>query len=215
MTKTPSTRELAEAISDAMPPLGATEQRLAVALYRALAEGQPVENPQVARRAGLGEEQVRDLLSAMPGVSRDDDGRIVGFLGLSLLETAHRFEVEGIQAYTWCAWDPLFIGPLLGKSGHVMSLDPKNGAAVSLTVTPEAVQEVTPSGAVVSFLMPDKPWEQDIVQCFCHYVLFFSGRESGERWTADHPGTFLLSVEDAYEVGRHTNAMHFGDLRRT
>ncbi len=63
----------------------------------------------------------------------------------------------------------------------------------------------------MSFLIPDKPWDQTVIQGFCHFVLFFTSRETGERWVAEHDGTLLLSVDDAYEVGRRTNALQFGE----
>jgi hypothetical protein len=34
--------------------------------------------------------------------------------------------------------------------------------------------------------------------------------EDGERWTHQHPGTFLLSVDDAYGLGQLTNRAAFG-----
>ena len=207
---TPSARKLAEAISAAMPALDETEQRLAVTLYRTLAEGRPVGHAELASRAGVTEARVDETLASWPGVYRDDDGRIIGFWGLALREMPHRFVVEEVELYTWCAWDPLFIGPLLGKPAHVTSQDPLTGEAVSLSITAEGAGEISPPGAVVSFLAPDQPWDQDIIQGFCHFVLFFASPASGTRWTASHPGTFLLSVGEAFEVGRHTNAEQFG-----
>ena len=50
-----------------------------------------------------------------------------------------------------------------------------------------------------------------MIQGFCHFVLFFTTRETGERWVAEHDGTFLLSVDDAYEVERRTNALQFAE----
>jgi hypothetical protein len=45
---------------------------------------------------------------------------------------------------------------------------------------------------------------------FCHYVLFFTSPETGERWTAKHPGTFLYTIDDAVELARRVNAKNFG-----
>ena len=209
MNDSETVAQLTEAISQAMPTLDETEERIAVTLYRALAEGQPVETSEVAHRSGLSHARVDEVLGAWPGVFRDDDDRIVGFWGLAIPQMSHHFEIDGIGIHTWCAWDPLFIGPLLGKPGRVESRDPQTGETVSLTVTPDGVEDLSPNGAVVSFLMPDEPWDHDVIQGFCHYVLFFASRESGERWVAEHPGTFLVSVDDAFEVGRRTNERQF------
>jgi hypothetical protein len=43
-----------------------------------------------------------------------------------------------------------------------------------------------------------------VVQSFCHYVWFFASAESGRRWVEEHPGTFLLDVEEADLVARHS-----------
>lgn len=41
-------------------------------------------------------------------------------------------------------------------------------------------------------------------------VHYFASREAGEWWTKEHEGTFLISVDDAYELGRLTNRAQFG-----
>jgi alkylmercury lyase len=76
-------------------------------------------------------------------------------------------------------------------------------------VSPSGVDEVTPAGAVVSFLAPEGTWDNSVIQSFCHFVLYFASRESGEAWTREHPGTFLLSVDEALEIGRRVNSRQF------
>ncbi len=76
MSSAATVAKLAEAISNAMPTLDETEQRIAVALYRALAEGRPVEHSEVARRAALDEVRANEILGAWPGVFHDDDGAL-------------------------------------------------------------------------------------------------------------------------------------------
>lgn len=50
---------------------------------------------------------------------------------------------------------------------------------------------------------------------FCHYVFFFASRESGERWTVRHEGTFLYSGEEAFELGQRLVMKQFGgELQR-
>lgn len=79
-------------------------------------------------------------------------------------------------------------------------------------MTPEGVKEVQPEHAVVSFLLPDGPFGADVVQSFCHFVHFFASRQSAQRWSADHPGTFLLTVDKAFELGRVTNRLRAPDV---
>ncbi len=201
--------KLTDSIVGAMPTLTRTDEKIADALYRLLTEGKPVEHADIASRSGVPLAPVDETLGAWPGVIHNDDGRVVGFWGLALRDMPHRFEVDGTEIRTWCAWDPLFIGPLLGKPARVESQDPVSGETLTLTVTPEGVKDLSHEDAQVSFLTPDAAWDHSVIQGFCHYVLFFTSRETGEQWTAKHEGTFLLSVAEAYEVGRRTNERQF------
>lgn len=82
------------------------------------------------------------------------------------------------------------------------SQDPVTGEDITLTIAGEGVFDASPQGAVVSMLEPDGAFDHQVVESFCHYVWFFASPESGAAWTGDHPGTFLLTVEDANTVAR-------------
>lgn len=47
-----------------------------------------------------------------------------------------------------------------------------------------------------------------------HFVHFFASAETGRRWTAAHPGTFLLTLDDAFALGRLVNARNFEEVLR-
>ena len=83
-----------------------------------------------------------------------------------------------------------------------MPKDPVTGEEVTLTITQDGLQEVYPETAVISMLNPEGEFDHDVVLSFCHYVWFFATPESGRQWTAEHPGTFLLTVEEADAVAR-------------
>jgi hypothetical protein len=36
-----------------------------------------------------------------------------------------------------------------------------------------------------------------VTASFCHYVPHFAGVDSARHWTAEHPGTFIISQDDA------------------
>jgi alkylmercury lyase len=91
---------------------------------------------------------------------------------------------------------------LLGKTVSVEATDPVTGERVSLVVDQNGVRDVEPSGAVVSIVIPDGPFGYDVIESFCHKVLFFISEKSGASWTAEHEGTTLLSVREAFELGR-------------
>lgn len=202
--------DIANALGGASPKLDRTDQHLAVNLYRALAEGRPVSVPALAQGCGLGEARVAETLAAWPGVFFDETGSVVGVWGLALPEMPHGYAIGGRRLYTWCAWDTLFITPILDQVAEVSSSCPVSGRAVSLTVGPEGVRRVEPPGTVVSFLSPQSTWADDVITTFCHYVLFFASSEAGGQWVGEHPGTFLLGLDDAFDVGCRFNALRFG-----
>ena len=207
---TSTTSEVAQKVADAFPNLSTIEQRVAVGLYRHLAEGEPASPDRVAQHLDLSTNLVREVFDSWPAVYFDDEKNVVGFWGLALQETPHRFKVNGRQLYTWCAWDSLFIPELLGKTAEVESTCPISGDTISLTVGPTGVENCSPDGAVISFLSPTTSFDMKIIAGFCHYVLFFNSEESGNKWIADHKDTFLLTLDEAHEIGRVTNEATFG-----
>ena len=206
--------ELAQKVAGAFPELDRTAQDIAVVTYRLLAEGKPVSPEAVARQLSLEPERVRETWDSWPGVYYDDNRKVIGFWGLALQEMPHRFTVDGRQLYTWCSWDSLFIPEILGKTAEVESTCPVTGETISLTVGPDGVESVAPAGARVSFLVPTASFDTDVVMSFCHFVLFFSSEKAGKKWSGEHENTFLLTVEEAHQIGRLTNRINLGDALR-
>lgn len=205
----PPIPELAETLAKAMPALSPDGQRLALALYRELAACEPVPPRALANELGREEAEIADALERWPGVFRTDDGRVTSFWGLSIPEMAHHFRVDGRQLFTWCAWDALFIPGLIGQSAAVESRSPTNGELVRLTVDPDGIRELDPETAMVSMLSPAEAFDYRVIIGFCHFVHFFSSSVEGEQWVSEHPGTFLLSVAEAYELGQTVNRRRF------
>jgi alkylmercury lyase len=202
---------LADRFVACFPKLNAEGRRVFVALYRQLALGEPVAPQKVALRAGAAVDRVNALLDAVPAVYREE-GKVIGFWGLTVRPLSrHRFHTGDRTLYTWCAWDALFIPMILGKTAYVESEDAHTGAPISLTVTPERVEAVAPRGAVVSMLEPREDMLADVVTRLCHYIHFFASEASGRAWITKHPGAMLLSLEDAFELGRRTNQMRYGE----
>jgi alkylmercury lyase len=122
----------------------------------------------------------------------------------------HRIHLDGRELSTWCAWDTLFLPEPLGGTARVTSRCPVTGEEISLTVNRSGPTDVHPADAVVSFLVPETAFDENVIQSFCRFVHFFASPQAGERWIAEHPGTFLLSVADAFELGRRTNQRRLG-----
>lgn len=211
VTDTPDLEQLAERLTAAMPRLDATEQQIALALIRQLAHGAPVSASQLVTATELPEPQITDTLERLPGTFRDDQHRIVGFMGLTVLEMGeHRIHVGERVLSAWCAFDTLFLPDLLGETVRVTSRSPTSGTEISVTVTPAGPTGPQPPEVVVSFLIPQTEFDANVIHSFCHFVHFFASPQDGEPWTVKHPGTFLLSLENAYHLGQLTNHAVFG-----
>lgn len=202
-----------------LPRWTVNRQRLSMDLYRKLAQGKPVSPESLAESLAIPTGEVRDLLEhkSIKGlVLYDAARRIVGFRGLSLAPTHHRLEVGGRRLFAWCAMDTLFLPEVLGERVRVDSPCPHNGGVIRLTLTPEGLGTVDPAETVVSFRNGDGGvFETDpasIIATFCHFVFFLASPEAGSRWSAEHPGSFLLTLEQAFGWGRRFNAAQLGDV---
>ncbi|MPY89490.1 MAG: alkylmercury lyase [Luteitalea sp.] len=216
MNKTATIDELWEAACCHFPVVSQEEQRAGIVLLRELAGGEPVTIAQLARALGTPTETAEALTrdSALsPFVHAGEEGRIQGFWGLSVTPTHHQLTVNGRKLWAWCAPDSLEHPELLGDTAEIESRDPETGQLIRLTVSPARVEAVEPTGAVVSMRRPET-WNATsaarIMASACHFHFFFASRESGERWVAKHPETFLLSPDEVFAFVTRVNSHMFG-----
>ena len=203
--------EIAENLKAAgIPPeWGADHSRLLVKTWRTLAKGQPMTDSdveQISDELGIAHERADEFLRQVS--ERDSNDNIIGLVGLSLNpEWAHRFNINGNALRTWCAWDALYLPPMLGEEVVVESESPVSGTTVVLKVNPDAVESSMPDGAVVSIATID-PQIHDVSSVeaiwgnFCHQVYFFPSRGEADAWAAGKSNIAILTVEEAYELGK-------------
>jgi alkylmercury lyase len=205
-------------IIDALPKLDLFEQRMSLELYRLLALGQPVSRAMIAERLGVTLEKINQVLNGWPAVFFDSRQQVVGYWGLSLpaaYDSPHKMTIDGQAFSAWCAWDTLFLPQLLGKTANIESTNPASGEPVRLTVSPERAEQVSSSDAQMSFVLPDvRSAQKDLVSAFCCFVHFFPTREVGERWVAQHDGTFLVSIDEGMAIGQKRNRTQYRDVLR-
>ena len=168
---------------------------LLVPLLRLLAAGNPVGVDDLAAAAERTIEQVEEMLAATPETEYDDAGRIIG-LGLTPRPTRHRFTVDRVELYTWCALDTLIFPIVLNLDASIESSSPTSGATIQVTVTPAGVTAVEPASAVVSLVNPTDL--SSIRSSFCNQVHYFASPEDARPWLADHPGGEVRAVTDAW-----------------
>ena len=203
-TTQPTLQEVAARLEEVLPPYPSETQPVTAQLYRLLAEGQPVSPQRVTDSLALPAVSVDEVLHQFGSrITYDDAGQIVAFGGLSLHPTAHRFAVNGRLLYAWCAWDTLFLPAILKQTARVESTCPVTDTPIRLLVTPEAVTHCDPASTMLSYVIPESAaCREDVVGNFCCHVQFFCSAEAGTTWIASYEGSFLLSVEEAYELGR-------------
>ncbi len=204
---------LAARFLECAPCLDADGKRISLALYRILAEGEPVRVDELAEKVGLDPELVQEKLNGWPGVFFDKEGAVQGYWGLAIPRMAHRFEVGGRTLYTWCAWDSLFIPELLQGTARVSSTCPVTGEDIRLRVHPHAIENVDPTETVMSFPQVDRmEFGEDVVTNFCHFVHFFVSPDAAARWASKNAGHVILSLDNALELARRKNALQYGEL---
>jgi hypothetical protein len=182
--------------------------RLIVRTLRRLSGGRPVPIEEVTKLAAdlAGSDEASAFIGQMS--EKDNEGNVVGLLGLSLNDHPHELEVNGIELRAWCAWDTLFLPSILGQAAHVVSKDPATGEEVRLRVTPQGVERTRPQEIVVSVVVPEveegQIWTAERAQMlFCNFVHFFADGEAAARWFAERkmPVSFL-TVDEAFKLGR-------------
>ena len=164
-----------------------------------LARGKPASPEEIAASSGKSPEEVRAVLDRFPSAEWDEQGRVVG-LGLTLQLTPHRLGLEGRTLFAWCALDALVFPALLGRPASIESPCRGTGELVHIEVTPAGIEAVEPPFAVVSIVAACDL--TNFRRVSCNNAHFFSSPEAASRWLEKHPEATILSVEDAYRLGR-------------
>ena len=200
--------EMAQKMAASPLDYGPHHSRLLVRVLRSLASGRPVTGAQVDRMTadiGISRDEAHPFLREI--TERDGADNIVGIMGLSLNDHPHRLYVNGVSLSAWCAEDTLFLPSLLQQTATVESYSPLSKQKVRLTVSPERVENVSPTSAVVSMVIVD-PTREDMASVeaiwntFCEHIHFFASQAEAERWAAGRDGIVILSVDDGFELGR-------------
>jgi len=178
-------------------------------LIRLLVQGQPVAPALLAARLHRDLDEVIEILRAHPELEYDEQGNLVGS-GLTLVPTAHQFQVGQCTLFAWCAFDTLTYPVELRLSAQVTSRCPVTGSSIHLIVTPEQVLDLEPAEAQVSLVVDVAAWcRHNVREDVCNYGHFFASREAAFRWQAAHQEAVILSVEEANQVGKLIEGSRF------
>ncbi len=202
--------QLSQHFVEAFPVMDRSQQLLALNLYRMLAQGNPVSTAQLVKENDYDFDDAQHILDNWPDVFFDDNHNVIGFLGITIQAMPHHMLVNDTMVYTWCAWDALFIPELLNTTVQVQSICPVTKQHIKLKVSPNNAKALSTQDVVVSFLKPDlQDLTNNVTTNFCHFVHFFSHHAAGEQWCTEHPDTFLLSLDEAFVIGKKMNALRF------
>lgn len=201
---------LAAEFTAAHPKLDPFQQRLVLATFRLLGEGQPFGPEKLAEHVDLPVDEITSYLDEWPMVQRDEQGRVIAFSGLTLKPTSHALDVDGRTLYAWCALDTLFLPELLGRPARIRSTSPDTGETVTLVVEGSTVRDVSPDGAVLTLHEVAGFDLQDVIGTFCCFVHFFPSERAANAWAERNEGTYVASIADGFEYGRLYNHGLFG-----
>lgn len=191
----------------------ADRQTILLALLHLIADGVPVTAPDVARAADVPTIAVEAAISDLPAswFETDDDGRLVGFGGLSQNPTRHILRLGSQTVYAWCAFDCLFLPGLLGRTVDVESACPTTEAPIRLTISQHGIEDWTPRSAVMSFVTPDQAARRhSLRQVFCAHINFFTDTVAAGHWLAAAESGQVLDLETADALARRRNEAVFG-----
>ena len=210
--------ETAEAVAEKLGVAGfrldfdPATARLVVLAIRQIATGQPLTR-ETLHHLVADHEAPDDVLATLKRmVEPNADGDIIGVLGLTQGDHPHEFSLGGRKLHTWCAWDTLFLAPVLGQPADVRSRDPGTGNPIEVRVSPDGVEG--PQDVVVSIVFPeidlDGAWDAARAQeLFCSFVQFFEYRDSSPRWFTERPmPAAFLSLDEAFRLAQ----LRFGTL---
>jgi len=202
--------QLSDYFVQAFPVMNKLEQQTALVIYRSLSLAKPVTIEFIAKAIDQKKKLIDKIIHSWPGVLYDDTNSLIGFWGITIKEMPHQMLVNQHIVYTWCAWDALFIPELINVTARINSECPVTKQKIELQVSPTQVKIIKKKDVVVSMLKPDlDDFNIDVISSFCHFVFFFVDRKAGELWCAEHPNTFLLSLDDAFAVGKQMNAARY------
>lgn len=203
---------LSEFFIDTFPQMDRGEQVLARTIYQQLALGEPLPLERLARMTDQAIHTIKEAFEKWGGTFYNHGGDIIGFWGISIGKTPHRMKMNDINNYAWCAWDTLFIPELVGATAQISATCTTTKEAMSLTITPQWVRS-DKTNTRLSFLLPDeKAVQKNVATSFCHFVHFFISKKAGETWTAQNKSTFLLTLDEAFKVGKKVNAARYADV---
>jgi alkylmercury lyase len=184
---------------------------LVIDVVRELSLGNPVTAERVAELAAS-HDTPPSTIEDVGHSAEWSERAIVGINGLTLGDSRHRLHFDDVTLGTWCAWDSLFLVPIIGRPATLSSTSPATNVPVEVMITPDGVTGSEPVTTVMSVVVPHPntaaKTAAEIQAVFCHFVHFFEDRATAESWVPAERDPAVLSPEDGFRLGQ----LVYGDL---
>ena len=196
---------MAERLSE---QLQCEQEDLCLPILHQVTRGKPLSKTALATSLQISQDELEQRLTHLPDTEFDQEGNIVGW-GVTLVPTRHRFQIDGLALFTWCAFDTVLFPPSLKQTAQVSSTCPITGQSITFVATPAGVvKDLTPTYSVMSLIIPTMR-DECVRATFCEHSLFFHSEQAASSYLASHPEAVLLSIEEAAKVGKSVAASRF------
>ncbi|KJF19096.1 alkylmercury lyase [Acidithrix ferrooxidans] len=130
------------AVLDTMVSGDETTTSVRRVVFFSLLDGVSLSFSEIATKTGLAIEVVRSVVeqAILGGVATIDgplegDPKVVGAEGLTLVESRHNLLIDGVDLYTWCAFDIVGIPAALGVDATGETTCATCSAVISIVIT--------------------------------------------------------------------------------
>jgi alkylmercury lyase len=154
----------------------------AQAFNQLLSTGRPLTSRSLAARLGVSLAEGNQLVAMLRErgqVIVDDQERIVGAGGLSVVPSRHRIFIGGRSYWTWCAYDAVGIVGAVRGTGSAVSRSPLTGAGLEVRFWDGQPE---PTGIVI--FMAEGGMGRSLYDEWCPHVNFFEDEASALAWAA-------------------------------
>jgi alkylmercury lyase len=147
------------------------------AAFRSLLAGQPASFEEIAEKAGVSLGSARRSAGdvASVGMAELDEDTVVGMDGVTTRATSHRITLDGVDLWTWCAYDIVGIAAGLGSDAVGTTRCGHCGRELKVEI-----RRGDPEGDFVGWLPAEAC--SNVMAEFCPSALFFCSREHLEAW---------------------------------
>ena len=137
----------------------------------------------------------------------DGKGDVHELYGVDLNPSRHRAEVDGVALFTCCALVAQMLPFILDESIQLESIDPLTRRIVRLSISPETEIFYEPKNSVATLVRVEQSLlTGDIASLFCDHVNFFASMQSADQFVSQHPGRFIVGMDEIRETGKQLYA---------